>query len=80
MLKRNIKEAPVTLSAVLGEAILSFADVLTLEVGDVIRLNSHSDDPISVRVNDLEKFKGVPGVHRGHYAVKITEVVETEVE
>ncbi len=80
MLEKNVKNAPVTLSAVLGEATLSFSEVLTLDVGDVIRLNTHSDDPISLRVNGVEKFKGTPGIHRGHYAVRITEVREMEVE
>ena len=80
MLEKNVKNAPVTLSAVLGEATLSFSEVLTLDVGDVIRLNTHSDDPISLRVNGVEKFKGTPGTHRGHYAVRITEVREMEVE
>ena len=79
-LQKNIKEAQLTLAAVLGQAVLSFSDVLTLEVGDVIRLNTHVGDPVSVEVNGTEKFKGVPGTHRGHYAVKVTEVRELEVE
>ncbi len=77
-LKKNVGLVPATVSAVLGEATLTFAEILTLEVGDVIRLNTHSDDPISVRVNGREKFKGFPGVHRGHYAVKISEVLNEE--
>ncbi len=79
-LKKNVEETVMEVSAVLGEAESNLAEILMLNVGDVIRLNTHHDDPIIVRVNGKDKFKATPGVYRGKYAVKISEVLKTEVE
>jgi flagellar motor switch protein FliM len=79
-LKDNIKQTEMTVAAVLGEAKSTLGEILMLNVGDVIRLNTHHDDPITVRVNDRDKFKGIPGTHKGNYAVKITEILEPEVK
>ena len=79
-LKKSIQDAYADVAAVLGEATLSFWDILNLSVGDVIRLNTHQDDPIIIRINGRDKFRAVPGIHRGHYAAKVSEVIEMEVE
>jgi len=79
-LKENLHRTYANVSAVLGEAILPFKDILNLNIGDVIRLNTHQDDPITIRVNGVDKFKAIPGTHRGHYAAKISEVIKMEVE
>ncbi len=79
-LEKSIQDAYAEVSAVLGEATLSFWDILNLSVGDVIRLNTHQNDPIIIRVNGIDKFKGIPGTHRGHYAAKVSEVIEMEVK
>ena len=80
MLRKNVEETVMEVSAVLGETESNLAEILMLNVGDVIRLNTHHDDPIIVRVNGKDKFKAFPGVYRGKYAVKISEVLKTEVE
>ncbi len=79
-LKKNVQETEMTVSAVLGEASSTLGEILMLNVGDVIRLNTHQDDPILIRVNGKDKFRGTPGTYRGHYAVKVTEVLKPEVE
>ncbi len=79
-LEKNMKMVTVPVSAVLGETTLKLFDILLLNTGDVIRLGTHCDDPILVRVGGKDKFRGLPGIHKGHYAVKITEVIEPEVE
>ena len=79
-LKKNVSEAIMDVSAVLGEATTSLGEILMLNVGDVIRLNSHHDDPVVVRVNNKDKFLAIPGTYRGSYAVKILEVLQEEIE
>ncbi len=79
-LKKNISKTTMEVSAVLGEATTSLGEILMLNVGDVIRLNSHHDDPVIVRVNGRDKFLAIPGTYRGNYAVKISEILQEEVE
>lgn len=81
-LEKSIRNVMIDLVAILGETTLSLKDILELEVGDVIRLNTHFDEEISIAVDGVEKFKGIPGRHKGNYAVRITkvtgEVIESE--
>ena len=75
-LKLNIKKAKLDVIAKIGETKLTLGEILTLEVGDVIRLREHYDEPIKIEVNGKTKFLGKPGQFKGNYAVKITEVIE----
>ncbi len=79
-LRSSLKGSIATVSAVLGETVQKLGEILTLNIGDVIRLNTHQDDPVILRVNGRDKFKALPGTYKGHYAAKIVEVLETEVE
>ncbi len=79
-LKKNISRALMNVSAVLGETVSNLGEILMLNVGDVIRLPTHHNDPILVRVNGKDKFRGIPGTFRGNYAVKISEVLKESVD
>ena len=45
--------------------------MLSLKVGEVLRLPTALDDAISVRVAGVKKFKAVPVASRGQIAVEI---------
>ncbi|MEJ5257896.1 MAG: flagellar motor switch protein FliM [Fervidobacterium sp.] len=75
-LKENLQKTKLEVIAVIGETTLTLGEVLTLEVGDVIRLREHYTDPIRVEINGRTKFLGKPGQYKGNYAVKVTEVIE----
>ncbi|AEH51843.1 flagellar motor switch protein FliM [Pseudothermotoga thermarum] len=79
-LKSNVMNMKVTVSAVLGQAILNVGEILDLEVGDVIRLDTHVGDDITVYVQDKPKFTAQPGVYKDRKAVKITGLISQEVE
>lgn len=75
-LKENIKKTKVEVIARIGETMLTVGEILTLEVGDVIRLKEHYDEPIKIDINNRTKFLGKPGQYKGNYAVKITDILE----
>ncbi|ABR31147.1 flagellar motor switch protein FliM [Thermosipho melanesiensis] len=77
-LKENLARTIVELSATIGETNLTLWDILNLEVGDVIRLNTFKEDPLKIKLNGKDKFLGAPGVFKGKYAVKILEVFDEE--
>ncbi len=66
-----MRDVPVDVVVELGRLTLGLREVLTLKAGDVVRLNAAVDDPVSVRVANLEKLGGVPVVSRGQLAVEI---------
>lgn len=67
----SLREVPVQVIAELGCARLSLDRVLSLKVGEVLRLPTALDDAISVRVAGVKKFKAVPVASRGQIAVEI---------
>jgi flagellar motor switch protein FliM len=69
----RLKVVDVTVSAELGEARLSLAEVLGLRVGDVIRLEQPIARPITVRVDGVPAYIASVGTAHRHYAVKIIE-------
>jgi flagellar motor switch protein FliM len=66
-----IAEVAVELVAQLGTVRLGLRRVLSLQPGQVLRLDTAVDDPVSVRVAGVTKFVGVPVISRGQLAVEI---------
>ncbi|MET0595910.1 MAG: FliM/FliN family flagellar motor switch protein [Polyangiaceae bacterium] len=66
-----MQEVPVEVVAELGRISLGLKKVLSFRVGDVIRLYTATDDPVSVRVGGVEKFLGAPILSRGQLAIEI---------
>jgi flagellar motor switch protein FliM len=64
-------EVPVEVTAELGRVRLGLRRVLSLEVGQVLRLATAVDDPVIVRVGGVEKFRGAPVISRGQVSVEI---------
>jgi flagellar motor switch protein FliM len=67
----SLKEVPVQIIAELGCATLSLDRVLSLKVGEVLRLPTALDDAIAVRVAGVRKFNAVPVASRGQVAIEI---------
>jgi flagellar motor switch protein FliM len=66
-----ITEVPVEVVAELGRVRLGLRRVLSLEVGQVLRLATAVDEPVIVRVAGVEKFRGAPVISRGQLSVEI---------
>jgi flagellar motor switch protein FliM len=66
-----VPEVPLDVVAELGRVMLGLRHVLSLQVGDVVRLKTAADDPVLVRVGGLAKFSAVPVTSRGQIAVEI---------
>lgn len=68
------------LTAILGKSSLSLSDILRLQVGDVIRLDSFKDESIDINVQNQPIYKAKIGTNRGYYAVNIEEENERLLE
>ena len=65
----SVTELPVTVE--LGKSAISIRDLLELQLGDVVILDSKRDGLHPVRIASRTKFFAKAGVHEGHKAVKI---------
>jgi flagellar motor switch protein FliM len=66
-----LQEVPLEVVAELGRISVGLKKVLSFRVGDVVRLYTATDDPVSVRVGGIEKFVGMPILSRGQLAIEI---------
>ena len=73
-----IRHVDIPIRAVLGKSTISVRDFATLQLGDVIRVNSDVDSELDVYVGNIRKFTGLPGYNKDKYAMKITSVIREE--
>ena len=79
-LELEVGEVPVELSVTLGSTRLTLRELLTLEVGDVLRLQAPVKGELTVQVEGICRFRGRPGTLHRHLAVRVTAVQEEEEE
>lgn len=65
----------VEVSLYLGKGEVLFSDLLGLEKGDIIKLDTPIREPLEVRVNGLPKFKAFPGMRGRHLGARVCEVL-----
>lgn len=73
-----IAKARIPIRAVLGKSTISLNDLLNMQKGDIIKLNSKVDDELSVYVGNIRKFTALPGSSSDSYAVKISSIIREE--
>ena len=73
-----IRRVEIPIKAVLGKSQISVLDFPTLQIGDIIRLDSRVEDELDVYVGNYRKFTALPGVNKENYAVRVTSVLREE--
>lgn len=75
-----LRKVDVPVKAILGKSQIAVQDFLGLQVGDVIRLDTRTDQELDIYVGNIKKFTAVTGTYRDHYASRITSVYREEEE
>ncbi len=70
-LKERIMETPVELKVRLGDAKLTGNQLVRLKKGDVILLDTDSDELLEVTLAGVTKYWGAPGTVKGNMALQI---------
>ena len=73
-----ISKANIPVKALLGKSSISVSDFASIQVGDVIRLDTIVEDELSIYVGNIRKFTALPGSTGDKYAVRITSVIREE--
>lgn len=77
-LKQRLGQAPVRVAVELGKSKMTVADLLELRKGDIITLDQGVDEPLTVKVNGLPKFEGMPGTLRQQLAIQIVRTIQED--
>ena len=77
-LRTELLATEVELVAELGTSTITPQDLMKFKVGDTLMLGNDVTDPLNLKVEQISKFKGFPGVSRGNKAIQLTETIERE--
>ena len=73
-LRKSVEDVEIDMEVVLGQAVATISELLHLDVGDVIRLDTDATQELEIHVQGIPKFRGRPGTVGRKMAVQITEV------
>ncbi len=74
-LKKRLGETTVEVSVELGKSTILGKDLINLNLGDTILLNTDRSEPLIVKVEGVPKFKAQCGIHRGNLAIKLRKTL-----
>lgn len=75
-LRHRMEDVDLELETILGSVDLNLSEFLNLEVGDVIKLNRRTSEPLDTYVEGREYFKVKPGRSHGQYAIELLKKAE----
>ncbi len=73
-----IRRVDVPIRAVLGNSVITVNDFVSLQCGDIIRLDKRTDSEMPIYVGNIKKFMAMPGKNGDQYAVRVTSVIREE--
>ncbi len=76
VLGRNVKNVPAEVAIELGGTRMRLKDLMSMQIGDVIRLDAKPGDPVKLPVQGRLKFHGDLGTRGRRFAVRISRVLE----
>jgi flagellar motor switch protein FliM len=68
----QLKETKLNISVELGKTKLTFGQIIDMEVGDIIMLDTKVGEESVIKVEGKEFFYGYPGVSNNSKAIKVT--------
>ena len=77
-IRKGIERTPLGVTAVFNDTTVSVRDILNLQAGDVIPLDHRKDEPLTLKVGHLPKFRAAIGIKDKRYAVKIADFIRKE--
>ena len=73
-----IDNAKIPVRAMLGRCLFFVNDFMNLQIGDIIKLDTKTDDELEVYTGNIKKFYALPGAASDSYAVRVTSVIREE--
>lgn len=77
-LMAHLKQVSVDVRTLLGEVDVNFEDILQLQTGDVLVLDTHVHRPLPIMIGTDKRYNGQPGTIGRQLAVQIVDVLEAK--
>jgi len=77
LMAKQIKSAEIELVAILGQAKLTFEDVMKIKIGDIIPLQVN--ESIIATVNEVPVMECKYGIFNDQYSIKVERMLSTSI-
>ncbi len=72
----KLNNTNVKINVMLGNTDITVGDFVDLKIGDVIRLDNTINDKLLVKVNNIPKFYGRPGIKKNKVSISVVEKIK----
>lgn len=79
-IRERLKSARFDITANFNRMPISLQEVLSLDVGDVLKLDHRVNEGLQIEIAGMPKFRGKLGVFENKYAIKLAEKIEEDSE
>jgi len=73
-----LMHTPIPMTAYFEQTPATVADIINLQVGDVIKLDHPLEEPLTIKVQHIPKFRATIGTLGHKYAMQVVEVLTEE--
>ena len=80
ILTSKLMKTPIPLTALFDQTTATVSDIVNLQIGDVIKLEHGIDQPLTIKVQHIPKFRATIGTMGYKYAMQIVDVIKEENE
>ena len=80
ILSAKILQTPIPMTAFFDQTTATVSDIVNLQIGDVIKLEHGVDQPLTIRIHHIPKFRATVGTMGAKYALQIVDVIKEENE
>jgi flagellar motor switch protein FliM len=77
-LTENLMNTLIPLTAYFEQTPATVADIVNLQVGDVIKLNHATDTPLTIKIQHIPKFRATVGTLGQKYALEVVDILNEE--
>ena len=78
LLSDRILHTQIPITAYFEQTPATVADIVNLQIGDVVRLDHGLNQPLTIRVHHIPKFQATMGTLGSKYALQIVDVIQEE--
>jgi flagellar motor switch protein FliM len=78
ILSEKLRQTPIMLTAFFEQTPATVSDIVNLQIGDVIKLDHSVDQPLTIKVHHIPKFRVIIGTMGHKYALQIVDIIKEE--
>ena len=73
-----LMHTPIPMTAFFEQTPATVSDIVNLQIGDVIKLDHSVDEPLTIKVQHIPKFRATIGTLGQKYAMQIIDILNEE--